>query len=154
MDRMTNIKLREDALALIGLGETLGPEGEGIDIVDREYELQDLVDLKRTLGHMRTAIDVAGRALASAWVQQYGPDASVLLDGEYNYLGATKKLRYQPNMEEAFAAWLVDQDPEIVAKMIPAYGLRKGQVPKGAKDTFFTDEITNDNLRIQSKPQK
>jgi hypothetical protein len=151
---MNNDDLQEHAMSLIKMAQLIGPEGEGLDVSDREYELQDFVDLKRTLSTMRTAIDETNRSLAAAWIDQYGEHASVLLDGEYNYLGASKKLKYQPNMEEVFAEWLIQQDAATVARMIPAYGLRKGQVDQAARDTFFTEEVTNKDLRIQSKPQK
>ncbi len=147
-------KLRAEAHELIDLATFLSVEGEGVDVTDRQYTIEELAQLKYVLGSMRTGIDVASRALAQAWVEadRFG---QATVGEETYYLGINKKVQWKDSDAETdFAAWLITQDAETVAAIVPAYGIRIGQVPEKIRKAFFNEEPKDDQLRIKTKKPK
>jgi hypothetical protein len=149
---MTGEELERDALELIKLSLYLEPEGEGMDLTDREYSLENIIRLKGTLSRMRSGIDATNRALAAAWFDQYG-NVGTNQDGEHYWLAPNTTLKFQENMSRPFAEWLKAQDPETIEAIVPAYGVRRGQFLPAVRDTFFDVKETSKDRRIQNKPQ-
>jgi hypothetical protein len=151
---MNDKRLEQEALDLIEMAHKLLPEGEGLDLTDREYIIEDIIRLGRTLSGMRSAIDKINAALAGAWWDEYG-DVALTLDEKHYWLAPPRKVKIQPGMEDAFFDWLKDQDNEIVAAVVPAHSLRVTRIPPVMKDTCLDigkEEPTAANVRIQNKP--
>lgn len=149
---MTDSAIEAEAHALIDLGIKMKPEGEGIDLTDREYQLPDIIRIKRMLSTMRSTIDMLTPALAAYWESEY-PGISTDLDDEHWWLSANKKWKLREDKAEDFAEWLTKQDPELVSRIVPPRGLRTSPMAQSVKDTFMTNEITKEDLRIQRKPK-
>lgn len=147
---MIGAELEKEALELIDLAMRLGPEGEGIDVVDREYLLEDMIRLKGTLSRIRTATEVANRALAEAWMDQYG-NVAMHLDGDNWWVAHARKVIFQDNMARPFAEWLKAQPVETIEKVVSVASIRV--TPLGAaKDTFLDTKPSSAHRTIQHKP--
>jgi hypothetical protein len=146
-------QLETEATDLIALSLLVSPEGEGMDVTDREYSLKEIVRLRATLARMYTGIKETNRALAAAWHKDY-PYDSIDVDGEHWWIAPNKKKEFQPNMNRAFAEWLKSQDPEKIDKIITARGLRVSALSGSVRDTFLDEEPMDNVQRIQHKPIK
>jgi hypothetical protein len=148
-------ELVTESHALIDIALILDPEGEGVDLADREYTVDDIVALKGLMGSMRKGIDIVSGALAQVWHQLYPEVGGYSMGGQRYYLAPNKRTKWQSNEAGvAFAVWLTEQDPKLVERIVPAYGVRIGSVPDEARATFFDERPTDDNLRIQSREEK
>lgn len=142
---------RSEAHNLIDLAMTVIPEDEGmIDLNDRDYSLYQLAELRATLATMRKAIDVASAGLAQAWVDT-DRIGSVVIGNTTFKLGYGSKSPRWAHDDAAidFAQWLKKQSDEEVAAIVPAYGMRVGQLPEAARTTFLNEERTDGDLRIK-----
>ena len=151
---MTNTTLMREAYDLIEMAELLGPEGEGLDLTDKEYTLEHIVELRSTLASMRIAIDEVNRALAQTWADEYLGE-SVEYGGDDWYLGYAYSTRFIEGMDIKFAEWLKEQPAEKVAKIVRPYAI--SVTPIGGPDseirqTFFDEERTSADLRIKHRP--
>ena len=148
-------KERREAYDLIELSEKLVPEGEGIDLTDRDYTFEEMASLRNRLSTMRKAIDVANKGLAKAW---YEKDKDHYFEDEYNkhWLGITKKVAWMDSDTPlAFAKWLKKQPAKTIELILPSqppYGLRTTPIPEAAKDTFFIKLSSAEQASIQTKP--
>lgn len=150
--QMTDRELEAEALELIKLGLRLLPEDEGLDLSDREYLLADTIRLKRTLSRIWSTINGINAALAAHWAEEWGEDLTLDLDGEHYWLAPNKRWRLQVETRPQFAEWLADQTPEDIEKILPPSGLRMSSLGKPIRDSFFSNQTTGEDLRIQSKP--
>ena len=149
-------EISNEALELIRLADKLVPEGEGLDLSDKEYTVQDLIEIKQELSRMRKSIDETNRALAAAWLNQYGDTGAEWLD-TYYYLGAQRKVRFQPEQDIPFFEWLRTQDADVIAGIVPARTLRVTGMPSGIKDAFLdtsVPELDAKTARIQAQPAR
>lgn len=146
-------EVEAEATELIALSLLVSPEGEGMDVTDREYSLKDIVRLRATLARMYTGIKEANRALAAAWHTAYPYDA-IDLDGQHWWIAPNKRKEFQPGMDRAFAEWLKAQDPESIDKIITARGLRVSALTPAVRNTFLDEEPMDEVQRIQHKPIK
>ena len=145
----------EELHELIDLALMLDPEGEGVDLTDREYTVDDIVALKGMLASTRKGIDIVSAALAQAWHKLYPEVGSYVMGGQSYYLAPNKRVKWQSDGAAiAFASWLSDQSIEQIERIVPAYGVRIGQVQAEARATFFDERPTDADLRIQSKEDK
>jgi hypothetical protein len=147
-------ELEAEAHKLIDLALLVWPEGEGLDLTDRGYSLEEVVRLKTVLSRMRKGIDFVNKALAVAWYDQFGMAQTIDLDDEHWWIAPERGFKFQPGMARPFAEWLKAQDPEQIEALIPDYGLRRGALPKAARDTFFQEPQTSADSKIKSKPRK
>ena len=141
-----------EAYELVELATMLLPEAEGIDISDKEYDLEDLAVLRMRAASIRHACDVVSRALANEW-KRLGEHDLIELDGNKHWLGTTKRMEYQDEEKAlAFAEWLKEQDAETIVKILPK---KPGPIRKtslgAARDSFFKD-VSEGSESIQSKP--
>jgi len=142
--------------ALLKTATFLGPEGEDIDVTDLDLSLKDIVEISNTLGRMRKAGEVVKRSLAQAWHKQHEGEATKYGEDEY-YLGYASKKVFQEGQSIAFAKWLKEQDVETIEKIVGLSGIRMTPLWRPGspiRETFFDEEKTSDDLRIQSRPRK
>ncbi len=146
---------RKEAYRLIELAQRIGPEGEGIELTDMEYEFQEMAELRNLLSSVRKAIDIVNKGLARAWHAK-DPKGYVELENVKHWLGITKKNGWQDaEAPLRFATWLKEQDPELIAAILPSappYGLRMTPLPSGIFDSFFEKLSSSSEASIQSKP--
>lgn len=148
-------KERQEVYDLIDMAERLGPEGEGLDLTDREYTFEQMAGLRGRLSRMRKAIDIVNKGLALAWHTK-DPRGYVELENVKHWLGITKKVAWvDEDTPLQFAKWLKKQDANTIALILPSqppYGLRMSPIPEAAKDTFFRKLSGAEQASIQSKP--
>jgi len=135
----------------------IGPEGEEMDVSDLELELEDIVEITNTLGRLRKAGELVKRSLAQEWNNQYEHKAVIYGEDEY-YLGYASKKVFIEGQEAAFTEWVMEQDADVVQKIIgPAYNIPMtplGRPGSPIRETFFDEEKTSEDLRIQSRPRR
>ncbi len=143
---------RQEAQELINLAIRLGPEDEGLDLTDREYNLEQLAALRLTLSTIRGACDIAANGLAAAWAD-IDPDGYIEMDGLKFWLGKVKGKRWVDDTSAfGFADWLKKQDVETIASILAPYGLKVGQIDKAARNTFLDETPGVAKSTIQNKP--
>ena len=148
VEKSIRVEMRE----LLELAGRLGPEGEGLDLTDREYDFENMAQLRARFATMRSSIDIVNKALARAWHDK-DPDGYYESEHMKWWLGYSKKQAWQSDESaEGFATWLKEQDVDVVARIVTAYGVRIGQVDKAARATFFDEVKGSAQATIQSKP--
>ncbi len=142
-------ELRMAIAELLDLANRLGPESEGLDLTDRDYTPQEMVQLRSELSRMRKGIDLVNNALARAWAETHPHEA---YEDETNrwYLGRTKgKKIVDPS---AFYAWLATLDADRLSKLVSAASVKVGGFDEVERSTFLDETPTNDRLSIKSTP--
>lgn len=149
--------LRNDELLdvcddLIALGELLAPEAEGLELSDWTFDVEHLAQIRSKLSSMRVAIDIANKALAVYWHENY-PGDRVDIGTTQWYVGRTKTRQIVD--DDMFMAWLLDKEPHEIAKLFKTS--RLGEIIKttamtpAEKDTHIEMKFTNAGLSIQHK---
>lgn len=143
----------EECHRLIDLAYFLKPEGEGMDLDDQDYDIEDIAHLKAILGNMRSSIDMVSHALAVEWDQQKPGSKYQVGDIVYSVGHNTRKVWAHDDKGVAFAEWVLEQnDPELLASLIPPNNVRVTPLnAHGVTDTFIVKEQTNDTLTIKSR---
>lgn len=138
---------------LIDLAYFLKPEGEGMDLSDEDYDIEDIAHLKAILGNMRSSIDMVSHALAIEWNEQEPGSKYQVGDIVYSVGHNTKKVWAHNDKGMAFAEWVLEQnDPELLAALIPPSSVRVTPLnSRGVTETFIVKEQTNDTLTIKSR---
>jgi len=148
--------MRQEALKLIEMATLVLPEDEGIDLTDRWYTIDQLVELRATLAEMRHSIDALNRALAQAWARQY-QGLAYRYGGNDWYLGYATKRVFHEGQDEAFAAWLKEQPVNKIRQIVSADSVRVTPIGKPGSPlryTFFDEEPTSNELRIMHRPTR
>ncbi|RKZ91519.1 MAG: hypothetical protein DRQ43_10025 [Gammaproteobacteria bacterium] len=143
----------EEVDYLLDIALMLGPEGEDLDLSGEDYTIQDIIEMSNLLGRLRKAGEVVKRSLAQHWHENNAGEAAEYGDQEY-YLGYASKKVFQPEQSLAFAEWLKEQDPVLIEKIVGISGIRMtplGRPGSPIRETFFDEEKTSDDLRIQSR---
>lgn len=153
MDDMSDERLERETYELINLGLKVVPEGEGMDLTDMDYTLDDIVRLKVMLTRIRGVCDAAGRALGELWEEEYYNEATEI-NGQRWYMGASRKVQFIEGMEEAFGEWLAAQPPEKIVSIVPARTLRVSKMGNAARDTFLDTKEGNGKRSIQHTDAK
>ena len=138
---------------LIDLAIMVGPEGEGLDLTDRGFDVNSIVHLKSVLGNMYSAIQRINKALAQAWEASEDTKAKIVM-GEYVYgLGYdTRRDWVHGDNGVAFAKWLKEQDPETIAAILPGGGRGLRVTSMGAaRNTFLEESRSSDTVKITSR---
>jgi len=115
-----------------------------------------MVEVSNTLGRIRKAGEVVKRSLAQAWNEQHNGVPLEYGEHEY-YLGYATKKVFQEGQSLAFAEWLKKQDVETIEKIVGLSGIRMtplGRPGSPIRETFFDEEKTSDDLRIQSRQRR
>ena len=149
---MTPEELREMSEHLIDLAARIGSEGEGLDLTDLEFNLDDIVELRSKLSGMRKGIDMVNKALANYWNERYPGER---LETEYDswYVGNTKTKRLMD--ADLFMEYIATKDADELARLFTPSQLARvikvtGMTP-AEKDTHIIEEHTKAGLSIQSK---
>lgn len=149
--------IRKTTHSLIDLAEKLGPEDEGMEVDDLNLTVEEIIEISGLLGQMRKAGELVKRALAQTWNDNHAGETAEYGDHEY-FLGYASKRVWQPGQDIAFAEWLKQQDTDLVKRIIgPAYGVKVtplGRPDSPLRETFFDEERTSDDLRIQTRQRR
>ena len=142
-------ELRLEIQGLLDLADKLAPEGEGLDLTDREYDPQQMVQIRSSMSRMRKGIDLIGSALAKAWDESHPYEA---YEDETNrwYLGRTKGQKLVD--ADSFYGWLATLDADRLSKLVSPSSIKVGGMDPLERETFLDETPTNDRLSIQSKP--
>lgn len=145
------IELREMAEHLLDVARRLAPEAEGIDFLDEDFEIEELVQLRSHLSATRKAIDLVNKGLARYWLERYGRTP---FETEYElwYVNQTKGKRVYD--EPAFYAWLATKDADELSKLVPSYSIKLGGMSPAERATFIDETPTSNDVTIQSKPRR
>ena len=140
-----------EAVELIALAMN-APTGEGIDVADREWTIDEMVTLRDRLGQMRKAIDKVNLALAERFAESVPVGYSTVVEGGFvaRVTETTRKPFWIDGSGLAFVEWLRSQPADIVAGFVSTTdrdgGTRRPRLaglPKVAQDTFIDwDETT------------
>ena len=152
---MSRHPIFDEAFDLIEMALWLDPEGEGLDLTDREYELSDLVALRDLLGRMRKGIDIVNGALAQAWQAEHEGESYEEFD-EIWYLGRTYRTIFTDD-GTAFAEWLKSQPVHKIRQIVKADSIRV--TPIGDKDsalrqTLFDKAASGAGVSIQRRKKR
>ena len=143
----------EHAIDLMKQAVLLGPEGESMDL-EGGYTLDEIIRIKAAIGSLRKAGELVGRALAQAWHADY-PGQEIDDEWNVNYLGHATKRVWQDEQAEVFANWLKSQDTDTIMKVVGAASkVGVSGVPWSVRDSVFDEEVTDDELRIKSRPRR
>jgi hypothetical protein len=148
--------IRKRVADLLELARLLGPEGEDLDLSDMDLDLGEIVAISNRLGQLRTAGEVVKRSLAQVWNDQH--KGKIFNSGiDTYYLGYASKRVFQEGQDLEFARWLKGQDVEMIRDIISVTAIRVtplGRPDSPLRESFFDEEKTSDDLRIQSKPNR
>ena len=146
---MSDKWVRAEASNLLAMAEMVGPEGEPLELVDREYTPKQMAQLRSHLSSMRSGIDAVNTALARSWSQDH--DDETYNDGTLRWwVGRTKTKRLIP--DSGFFDWLAQLDAVRLATLISPNTVKVGGLTPAERETFFDESKRTDRLSIQNKP--
>jgi hypothetical protein len=145
------MKLRKEVSELLKLATMVQPEGESLDLRDREYTPMEMSELRSHLSQQRRNIDLINNALAQAWQSEY-PDERYSDGANEWYVGRTKGKRIVDT--EMFYAWLATKDPDQLAKLVSASAVKVGGMTPVERETHLDETPTNDRISIKSRPSE
>jgi len=146
-------ELRAEALELIELARKLGPEGEGIEFADREWTMEELVQLRSHLSAMRTGIDIVNSGLARYWDETF-PGEKFMMDHTEWSVGKTRVRRVvDPDL---FIEWVASLDAEQLATLVNPNRLvtvvKTSGMSPAERDTHLSEEYSQTSgISIKSK---
>lgn len=134
---------------LLRLAGRVKPEGEGLDLTDNEYAMEDMAEIRSLLSTMRSSIDLISAALAVAWDEEFG--GKTWDDGASTWkVGRTKGKRLVD--EDSFYEWMASLEADQLKKLVSVHGIKVGGMTEGERQTFLDESPTNDRLSLKSKP--
>ena len=146
---MSSKWIRTEVSELLRLAGRLSPEGEGLDLRDRDYAPEDMAQLRSYLSTMRRSIDLINSAMAKAW--QLDHTDEVWDDGNNTWkVGRTKGKRIID--EDLFYEWLASKDEDELARLVSATAVKVGGMTPAERETLLDETEVNDRLSISAKP--
>ena len=146
---MSSQWVKTQVAELLRLAGRLSPEGEGLDLLDEEYAMEDMAELRSYLSTMRSSIDIVSRALAEAWNEEFG--GKTWDDGTNTWkVGRTKGKSLVD--ADAFYEWMTTLDADQLKKLVSIHGIKVGGMTEGERQTFLDESPTNDRVSLTSKP--
>ena len=146
---MTNKWLRQEVSELLRLAGRLQPEGEPLDLTDREYTMEDMAALRSYLSTQRRNIDLINGALAIVWHAEY--EGGTFDDGTNVWSVGKSKGKRIIDLD-LFYQWLNEKDNEQLAKLVSATAVKVGGMTPVERETLLDETEVNDRLTIKSKP--
>jgi len=146
-------ELKAEALELIELARKLGPEGEGIEFVDREWTIEELVQLRSHLSTMRKSIDIVNSGLARYWDEAF-PGERHKDDYVEWFVGKTKvRSVVDPDL---FLEWVASLDAEQLTRLVNPKRLggivKVSGMSPAERDTHLSEEYSQTSgISIQKK---
>lgn len=145
---MTKKWLQTEVTSLLNLAGRVAPEGEGLDITDREYAMEDMAELRSFLSSQRKAIDVISNALARAWDEQFG--GKTYDDGTNTWkVGRSKGRRLVD--EDSFYNWMASLDADQLKALVSVHGIKVSGMSEGERQTFLDESPTTDRLSLNGR---
>ena len=149
---MTNNQVDKMAAELIELGILIAPEAEGLDLSDRDFDMEALAQLRSRLSSMRVAIDLVNKALAVYWHETYPGEKLLTGNVEWKVGRSKTKELVDPDM---FMAFLASKDVDGLARLFNPSRLTSvvkvsGMTP-AERETFIIERYTNAGLSIGHK---
>lgn len=146
---MTNKWLRAEVNELLNLAGRLQPEGEPLDISDKEYSMAEMAELRSYLSTQRRNIDLINKALAVEWQGQY--EGGTHDDGTNVWsVGKTKGKRVIDL--DLFFQWLSEKDSEQLSRLVSERAIKVTGMTPVERETLLDETATNDTFSIKSKP--
>ena len=130
---------------LLRLAGRVKPEGEGLDLTDNEYAMEDMAEIRSLLSTMRSSIDLISAALAVAWDEEFG--GKTYDDGANTWkVGRTKGKRLVD--EDSFYEWMASLEADQLKKLVSVHGIKVGGMTEGERQTFLDESPRNDKLSL------
>ena len=146
---MTDKWLRNEVSELLRLAGRLQPEGEPLDLTDREYAMEDMAALRSYLSSQRRSIDLINGALAKVWHREF--EGGTFDDGANVWSVGTTKGKRVIDLD-LFYQWLSEKDAEQLAKLVSGNSIKVTGMTPVERETLLDETSTNDKLTIKSKP--
>jgi hypothetical protein len=140
--------VRNEVNLLLRTAGKVKPEGEGMDITDQEYAMEDMAEIRSFISSMRSSIDLISGALARAWDEQFG-GKSYNDGGQTWKVGRTKGKRFVD--EDAFYEWMATLDADQLKALVSVHGLKVSGLSEGERQTFLDESPTNDKLSLNAR---
>ena len=141
--------VRQETINLLRLADRVQPEGEGLDLTDQEYAMEDMSALRSYLSSMRRNIDIINAALAVAWDEEHG--GKTYDDGTNTWkVGRSKTKRFAD--ADGFFQWMTTLDADQLSRLVSVNGIKLLGMTEGQRQTFLDESPVNDRLSITSKP--
>ena len=148
---MTDKWLTQQTDRLMQLANRVQPEGEPLDLRDREYDPEDMAALRSHLSQMRRNIDLINTALAQAWRLDH--QHKVFDDGvNVWYVGKSKGKRIIDL--DLFYSWLSEKDNDQLSKLVSANAVKVTGMTPVERETLLDETEVNDRFSIKSKPSE
>jgi len=145
------MKLRKEVSELLKLATMVQPEGEPLDLRDREYTPTEMAELRSHLSQQRRNIDLINNALAQAWQADYLNERYDDGTNEW-YVGRTKGKSIVDH--DMFYAWLATKDEYALARLVSISAFKVGGMTPVERETHLDETPTNDRISIKSKPSE
>lgn len=146
---MTNKWLRQEVSELLRLANQLQPEGEPLDLSDREYAMEDMAALRSYLSSQRRSIDLINNALARAWHREY--EGGTFDDGTNEWSVGTTKGKRVIDLD-LFYQWLSEKDADQLSKLVSGNTIKVTGMTPVERETLLDETSVSDRLSIKSKP--
>lgn len=141
--------VRGEAEQLLRLAGRVQPEGEGLDLTDQEYAMEDMAGLRSYLSSMRKNIDIINAALAVAWDEEFG--GKDYDDGTNDWkVGRTKGKKLVD--ADAFYGWMATLDADRLARLVSVASIKVGGMNESERQNFLDESPYNDKLTLKFKP--
>jgi nucleosome binding factor SPN SPT16 subunit len=148
MDRR---KLKKEVRELIELAQRLRPEGEGIDLSDREYSTQDMAEIRSYISGQRKAIDVISGAIAVEWNDKH-KDKSY---DDGNNIWSLSRTKGKVIVDsEQFYKWLATKDADQLAKLVSATAVKVGGMSVVERETLLDETPRTEKLSLNPEWNK
>jgi hypothetical protein len=141
--------VRNEVNNLLGTAAKVKPEGEGMDLTDQEYAMEDMAEIRSFISGMRSSIDLISAALARAWEEQYGEGKTYDDGGRTWKVGHTKGRRLVD--EDMFYAWMASLDADQLRKLVSVHGIKVSGMTEGERQTMLDESPTNDKLSLNAR---
>ena len=140
--------VRDESIELINLAQLVAPEGEGLDLADKEYSMAKIAELRSYMSSQRSAIDRVGAALTAVWESEFKDEQYD--DGINTWsIGRTKgKVVID---DDQFYKWLATKDADQLAKLISATAVKVGGMSVVERETLLDETPRTDRLSIKYK---
>ena len=145
------VELREMAEHLLDLADRIGPEGEGMDVLDEDFTIDELVQLRSKLSSMRKAIDVVNKALAKYWHDQYTGQTH---DTEYDTWYVTQRKGKRAWDDTLFFDWLASKDATELSKLVSVSAVKVSGMSPSERETLLDESPTSETVSIESRPRR
>jgi hypothetical protein len=150
------IELREMAEHLLDVSRRLGPEAEGIDLLDEDFTIEELVQLRVFLSSTRKAIDLTNSALARYWMENFPGQQ---WEDKYTTWYVDRSKRRVAAYPDMLLEWFAGLDAEQLGKVVNPNRLAEiikvtGMTPVERETLLIEEYSPTSGMAIQSKEKR